>query len=316
MGNNIPITFGGTTTTVLRNRNTDRFYKDVRKYKPLSREEEEKLFKKLSELRDKINNCCDESKVALQKEYFRVRDELVNANQRLVIAAAKNYATTDSLLDYINEINFGLIDAIERFDSSKGFKFSTYAIWYIIRSINNYRYGDASQIKRSNNYKVFHVLAKARNEFIQQNEREPSTDELLELINEKYNKDIKSKYDLLTIVYTNVDGDDDNDNDNVFNKDYFEYNSHSATTNSYNKLEDNEFNTKLVGSLLNILTPKEQKVLKLKYGIDDPLKRGKELNEIAEIMNLTPERVRQIKIVAIGKMKEEYKRRLRGKNKV
>ena len=68
--------------------------------------------------------------------------------------------------------------------------------------------------------------------------------------------------------------------------------------------------------MLNILTPKEQKVLKLKYGIDDPLKRGKELNEIAEIMNLTPERVRQIKIVAIGKMKEEYKRRLRGKNKV
>ena len=112
------------TGLVDRTENTIRFLKDVKDYPTLTKEEAIEWFKKY--------------KYGDKKESDMARDYLMLCNQRLVLAAAKKWAKTDSYMDYVNEANFGLLEAIERFDITKDVKLSTYAMWFIKRAINNY----------------------------------------------------------------------------------------------------------------------------------------------------------------------------------
>jgi RNA polymerase sigma factor (sigma-70 family) len=155
-------------------------------------------------------------------------------------------------------------------------------------------------------------MSKARNKFIQENEREPTTDELLEILNDVYGKGIKNKNDLLDINYASIDIDTSDDDDNYSGSDIVNYNRASASYNEYEKTETNEFNTKLISSLLTVLSPREQQVIKMRFGLydDNGLHREYELNEIAEILGLTSERVRQLELEAMKTLREEYKNRL------
>jgi RNA polymerase primary sigma factor len=145
-----------------RSENTTRFYEDVKKYPILTKEEEEKWFGVLASGTDK------------EKEF--AREYIWLCNQRMVIAAAKKWAKTDTLMDYVNEANFGLMEAIEKFDTSFDVKFASYAMWFIKRAINKYICGDLQVVKRPNYSKTFHVISKATNDFLQENERIPSPD--------------------------------------------------------------------------------------------------------------------------------------------
>ena len=304
------------TGLVDRSENTTRFYKDIKNYKPFDKDEEIEWFTKLKEAKEnmkRLEKSLDrESYVKACRDYEKVREFIILSNQRLIIAAAKNYSTTDTLTDYIDEINFGLIEAIDKYDVSKGVKFASYAMWYIIRAINTYKYGDAEMVQKSNLYKTFHVMSKAKNKFMQENEREPSTDELLEILNSVYGKDIKDKNDLLDLNYASIDVDASDDDDNYSGGDIVNYNRASASYNDYEKTETNEFNSKLISSLLTVLSPREQQIIKMRFGLyeDNGLHREYELNEIAEILGLTSERVRQLELGAMKTLREEYEKRL------
>ena len=304
------------TGLVDRSENTTRFYKDIKDYKPFDKDEEVEWFTKLKEAKnemirlEKTNNRGLYAKAC--REYEEIREHIILCNQRLVISAAKNYSTTDTLTDYINEINFGLVEAIDKYDVTKGVKFASYAMWYIIRAINSFKYGDAEMVQKSNFYKTFHVMSKAKNKFMQENEREPTTDELLEILNSVYGKDIKDKNDLLDVNYSSIDMDSSDDEDNYSGGDVIAYNRSSASYNGYEKVESDEFNSKLISSLLTVLSPREKQIIQMRFGLydDNGLHREYELNEIAETIGLTSERVRQLELSAMKTLREEYERRI------
>jgi RNA polymerase primary sigma factor len=285
-----------TATIVDRNENTSRFYDDVKKYPTLSKEEEEKWFSILA------NGTEEERKYA--REYIWL------CNQRMVIASAKKWANVDNLTDYINEANIGLAEAIDKFDITKGTKFCTYAMWFIKRAINNYNNDTAPLVRKTNLSKTFHVISKVTNEFIQDNERTPTSDELRECINKKYKtKDIKDKNDLLDIHIARMDdvgGDTDDSNANF--SDLMDYNRISSSVNEYEVESNADYNKKLIDSLLKLLNPREQKLIKMRFGLIEinGIKREFELTEIAEELNLTTERVRQLEGETLRKLRKEY----------
>ena len=284
------------TGLVDRSENTTRFYEDIKKYPTLTKEDEEKWFGVLANGTEK------------EKEF--AREYIWLCNQRMVIASAKKWANTDNLTDYINEANIGLAEAIDKFDISKGTKFCTYAMWFIKRAINNYNNDVAPMVRRTNLSKTFHVISKVTNEFIQENERVPTADELREHINKKYKKkDIKDKNDLLDIHIARMDdvgGDSDESNANF--TDLMDYNRISSSVNEYEVQSNDDYNKKLVDNLLKVLNPREQKLIKMRFGLMEinGIKREFELIEVAEELNLTTERVRQLETEIIKKLRKEY----------
>ena len=285
------------TGLVDRSENTTRFYKDIKDFETFDREDEIKWFTLLKE--------------GTPEERKHAREYIINCNQRLVIAAAKNYATTDTLTDYINEANFGLMEAIDKFDITRGTKFASYAMWFILRAINTYKYDTAQTIRKTNYSKTFHVLSKARNKFMQENERIPTEDELLDIVNNVYGKDIKDKNDLLDIYTASIDVDTDDDDTSAFG-DITDYNRASASYNDYEEESSNEYNSALVDSLLEILKPRERQIIKMRFGLyeDNGLRREYEISEIAEKIGITSERVRQLENEALKQLREEYGSRI------
>lgn len=300
------------TGLVDRSENTVRFYKDIKDYPTFTKEEEKEWFEKLDAIKEKIDNTDDDIlKQTLEKEYLKVRDYIILCNQRLLISAAKNYSTTETLTDYINEANFGLLQAINEYDVKKGWRFSTYAMWFILRAINHYKYGVNQTIKKPNYYKTFHVISKATNQFIQKHEREPMPNELLEIVNNVYKKNIRDSNDLLDINYSSINYESDDENQSNFGE-VTEYNKTSASYNDFEKTEADEYNGKMVSSLLKVLSPRSRKIIEMRFGLydDNGFKRQYEVREIADYFDMSPERIRQIERESIKLMEEESKKRI------
>ena len=164
-------------------------------------------------------------------------------------------------------------------------------------------------VKRTNYSKTFHVISKATNDFVQQFERTPTPEELLDIITTKYNKDIKDKNDLLDLKVSYVDESSNEDDDTTNFGDMAAYNRASASYNEYETTESNDFNKSLVTSLLNTLTPRKQQIIKMRFGLYEEskgLKREYEREEIASKLGLTSERVRQLENEAMEEIKREY----------
>lgn len=280
------------SNNVNRSENTSRFYKDIRKYKPMNKEEEIEWFTLL--------------KKGTPAQQQHAREHIIKCNQRLLISAAKNYATTDNLTDYINEANFGLIEAIERFDVSKGIKFASYAMWFILRSINRFKYDTLQMVKKTNYSKTFHIMSKARSLFYQEHERYPSDDELLQLINTHYGKQIKDKADLVDMKIAHIDVQSNEESEAISYSDISDFNRTSASYNEYEKNVYEEFNDTLLHQLLSKLTDREKEIIMLRYGLieDNGLKYEHDLADIANKLGITSERVRQLCIEALRKMQK------------
>ena len=292
----IVINLKADTGLVDRTENTERFYEDIRRYPTLTREEEIKWFNLLHNGTPK------------QKE--EARDYIIKCNLRLVIAVAKKWAKTDTLMDYTNEAAIGLMEAINSFDETKGVKFCSFAIWYLKRAINHYNTEHVPIVKRTNLSKTHHVIAKAINDFFQQNERAPSTDELLDVINKKYKKNVKDKNDLLEIQMTRIDAEAKEEEEYALSG-ITDFNEAYASVNKYEKQATDMFNKRLVSALLSNLTEREKLLIELRFGLcdDNGLKREHELSEIADRLGITKERARQIEIEALQKMTKAYQKK-------
>ena len=288
------------TGLVDRSENTTRFLKDVKDFPTLTREEEIEWFTKYK------HGTKEEKEIA--------RDYIMLCNQRMIIAAAKKWAKTDTLMDYVNEANFGLLEAMDRFDTTHNVKFASYAMCFIKRAINKYSCGDLQVVKRPNYSKTFHVLSKATNDFLQKNERTPSPDELFDIVTVKYGKDIKDKNDILDLKVSYVDESANDEDESPNYGDVAAYNRASASYNEYEEKEEEEFNKKVVSSLLSKLSPRKQQIIKMRFGMyegDNGLRREYEREEIGQIIGLTSERVRQLELEAMDEMKAEYLRKIK-----
>jgi RNA polymerase primary sigma factor len=305
------------TGLVCRSENTKRFYNDIRKYDVPDKEEEIKMFAEFAKYRNLFNEAKENHDLEGIKRYepkmIKARGLIIAANQRLCVAAAKNWATTDTLMDYVSEANIGLAEAVDKFDHTRGIKFASYAMWYVKRAIEEYHHNIKPLVHRTNNSKTWSIVSRASSEFMQENERNPSAEELMDIVNSKLKKGIKDKNDLLNVHVTMVDDYSPADEESTVGfSDLMDYNRASSSTNDYEAKSESDFQKTMVSSLLEILTPREQKVIQMRFGLIEVngIKREFELSEVALELGLTSERIRQMETAILAKLKREYEERI------
>ena len=259
------------------------YLKEINKYKVLTASEE-------ADLIEKMNNGDEDAKALL-----------IASNQRFVYAVAKRYGNDDNVLDLVNEGNIGLMQALETFDSSKGNRFLSYAIWYIRREINAYLNNDNLLIRKTNNTKTVYKLSKIKSKFYAEHNRYPDVDEIAAILESEYGIKIKDKTDLLDITTTSINTCFDDEDARAFeNTPYFT--ERTAVENEYQDEIDEEYNSAVSGALMSVLTEREKTIVKMAFGIG----YNKEFTnaEIGEDLGMSSERVRQLKNGAIKKMQE------------
>ena len=222
-------------------------------------------------------------------------DKLTRANLRFVVSVAKQYQNQGlSLPDLINEGNLGLIKAAQKFDETRGFKFISYAVWWIRQSILQALADQSREIRLPlNQVGLNNRISKEISKFEQENQRRPSAEELAQRLDmplEKVASALKAFYRTVSVDEPVADGDDKCMADTLANDDVP---STDATLTQ-------ESLSKEVDRALNQLQGKEREILRLCFGIGC---REMTLEEIGEKFNLTRERVRQIKEKAIRKLK-------------
>jgi RNA polymerase primary sigma factor len=229
-------------------------------------------------------------------------EKLTRANLRFVVSVAKQYQNQGlSLPDLINEGNLGLIKAAEKFDETRGFKFISYAVWWIRQSILQ-ALAEQSRIVRLplNQVGSLNKINKALTRFEQENERQPTNEELSEMIDvpkDKISDTLRVGSRHISVDAPFVEGEDNSLLDVIPNDD-----SPSADKGLVNESLNTE-----IERALSTLTDREREIIKSFFGIGC---QEMTLEEIGERFGLTRERVRQIKEKAIRRLKSPSRSKL------
>ena len=263
------------------------YLKDIGKYPLLSMEEEVELAKRMEE--------GDED----------AKQQLSQANLRLVVNIAKRYVGRGMhFLDLIQEGNLGLIKAVEKFDYTRGYKFSTYATWWIRQSITRAIADQARTIRIPvHMVETIHKLSRVTRTLLQELGRDPTPEEIAERMEVPVEKVIEiQKINQEPVSLETPIGEEEDSHLGDFIED--EQAKSPSDLVSFAMLRE-----QLIG-VLNTLTPREEKVLRLRYGVDDG--RPRTLEEVGKEFNVTRERIRQIEAKALRKLRNPQRiRRLK-----
>ncbi|MCB0639193.1 MAG: sigma-70 family RNA polymerase sigma factor, partial [Lewinella sp.] len=275
--------------------------------KSITNRESQSLEKYLQEI-GKVDLLTPEEEVELAKRIKQgdqaALEKLTKANLRFVVSVAKQYQNQGlSLSDLINEGNLGLIKAAQRFDETRGFKFISYAVWWIRQSILQ-ALAEQSRIVRLPLNKVgsLNKINKAFSELEQEFEREPSPEELaeqLEIPTEEVETTLGVAARHVSMDAPFVEGEDNSLLDVLEN---------TATPETDAALEYRESLRREIERSLSTLTERQCDVIKLYFGIG--VEHPMSLEDIGEKFGLTRERVRQIKDKAINKLRSANRSKL------
>lgn len=257
----------------------DKYLSEIFKLPMLSEEEEVKIAKRIKE------GDAD------------ALDKLVQSNLRFVVSVAKQYQNQGlSLNDLINEGNIGLIKAAKKFDETKGFKFISYAVWWIRQSILQALIEQPRVVRLPmNKATIYNKIQRAIVDFEQKNQREPSNDELAEILEMKPDElaTLRATLTFHVSIDTPIGEDDDTTSLDLM--------TDSSMVTPDGNLIDESLHDELEHAL-QALTEREIDIIKYYFGINE-YNQSYSLDEIGIKMNLTRERVRQLKDKAIRKMR-------------
>lgn len=259
------------------------FLSDVRKYPVPTVKEEEEL-------------------ISRYKEGDRAAGEsLILGNLRFIYSLAKIYARNESeVLGYVNEGVIGLMKALDEFDSTRGYKFITYGVWYIRRQMNYYLLTKRDTIARSS--QVGNIAKKSdafRQRYFAQYGSMPTNEEIKEALKDKFDICVSNDDDLFE---TGVSSIDDEVSDDSTVEETSEFNGATASVNDYEETVESEYLKEVLKACLSVLPERAADIIKMKYGVG--YDRQYTDSEIAVKYGMDVERIPKVCDYAIKKMRK------------